>query len=105
MARGVRYDAGMEIIIIGFGLGLVVGVIWMIVAWFRMQGRQAERARVIQAGVAGGADPAAVQAALKPASLAELRMWEKHYGLAAMRGLTPDQRGDEIVQLRQRDGI
>lgn len=40
-----------------------------------------------------------------PASSAELRMWEKHYGLQAQRGLTPDQRKAEIAQLRARDGI
>lgn len=91
----------MDIIIGGLVLGLGIGVIWMFVAWVRMVSQGSAQSRALQSQAAtGGIDPAL----LAPQNTAELRMWEKHYGLAATRGLTPDQRVSEIVQLRLRDG-
>lgn len=86
----MRYDLCMELLI-GVGVFAIAlfGVSRLILG--------SERRRREEAAALGRPG--------QPVSLAELRMWEKHYGLQAQRGLTPDQRKAEIAQLRQRDGI
>lgn len=99
----MRYDSGMEIIIGGFVVGLIIAPIVIGVLWVRMVRRGSSRQGALQAQAAAGGpvDPAL----LAPRNTAELRMWERHFGLPAMRGLTPDQRIAEIVQLRQSAGV
>lgn len=45
------------------------------------------------------------EANLRPNGFAEVRMWEKHYGIAHSRAASLEDRQAEIVARRQRDGL
>lgn len=108
---GGRYAGAVEIIIgLALFIGVPVGITLAIVWWFRDQARNSQQGKAmvvatetLRAVASDTEPPADSVASFRPQNHAQRRLWERHYGLAAVRGLTPEQRDNEIARLRAAD--